>query len=147
MAIAKAADPFFIPSAGAARGPNARIYVIFTDIAGTRAALSAAVRLGRGLDLPLLLLVARMTPYPLPLEDPPVSVEFSEHAMYELVRDLDAEIVVQILLCREPEDALRDALGPEALVVIGTGKSWWRPRYRKLARRLKADGRHLVLID
>ena len=147
MAIAKATSVFFPPSAGSERGPNVRIYVIFTDIIGTRAALLAATRLAYGLDLPLSLLAARSVPYPLPLESPPVSVEFTEHAMCSLVSDLDAEIAVQILLCREPQEALRDALGPEALVVIGKGKGWWRSRYRNLARRLRADGRHLVLID
>lgn len=67
--------------------------------------------------------------------------------MFGLVSDLDAEIAVHILLCREPEEALRDALGPEALVVMGTGKRWWNPRYGNLVRRLTADGFRLVLID
>lgn len=147
VARTNAADLSVVPSRVAAKGPDARIYVIFTDSAGTRAALSAAVKLGRGLDLHLLLLAARRVPYPLPLDEPPVSVEFTEEAMYRLVSGLDAEIAIQILLCREPEDALRGALGPEALVVIGTGKRWWRSPYRKLARRLKADGSRLVLID
>ena len=147
VAIAKATDAFLLPSAESERGPNARIYVIFTDIVGTKAALFAATRLAHGLDLPLLLLAARRVPYPLPLEEPPFSVEFTERAMCSLVSNLDAEIAVQILLCREPEEALRDALRPEALVVIGKGKGWWRSRYRNLARRLRADGRHPVLID
>ena len=86
-------------------------------------------------------------PFPLPLENPPVSIDFTESIMCRLVSDLETEIAVQILLCREPEEALRDALGPEALVVIGTGKRWWSSRYRNLARRLRADGRHLILID
>ena len=94
MATAKATDVFFLPSAESERGPNARIYVIFTDIIGTRAALLAATRLADGLDLPLSLLAARSVPYPLPLESPPVSVEFTEHAMRSLVSDLDAEIAV-----------------------------------------------------
>ena len=140
-------DAFLLPSAESERGPNARIYVVFTDIIGTRAALFAATRLARGLDLPLLLLAARRVPYPLSLEEPPFSIEFTEHAMYGLVSNLDAEIAVRILLCREPEDAIRDAVGPEALVVIGTRKGWWRSRYRNLVRRLRADGRHLVVID
>ena len=147
MARTTAADLRLNPSPASAKGPNARIYVIFTDIVGTKAALFAAARLAHGLDLPLLLLAARRVPYPLPLEEPPISVEFTEHEMYALVSDLDAEIAVQILLCREPEEALRGALRPEALVVIGKGKGWWRSRYRNLARRLRADGRHLVLID
>jgi hypothetical protein len=147
VARTKAADLSLNPSPASAKGPHARIYVIFTDIVGTKAALLAAVGLAHGLDLPLLLLAARRVPYPLPVEEPPFSVEFTEHAMYGLVSDLHAEVAVQILLCREPEEALRGALGPEALVVIGTGKGWWKSRYRNLARRLRADGRHLVLID
>jgi hypothetical protein len=130
-----------------AKGPEARIYVIFTDPARTRAALSAAIELARGLEMPLLLLAARPVPFPLPLEQPPVSVEFTEEAMYRLASGLDAEIAIQILLCREPADALRAALPSDTLVVIGTGRGWWRSPYRTLVRRLKADGRQLVLID
>ncbi len=147
MARTKAGDLIRNPSPASARSPNARIYVIFTDLAGTKAALLAAARLSHGLNLPLLLLAARRVPYPLPLERPPIAVEFTERAMYGLVSDLDADIAVRILLCREPEETLRNALGPEALVVIAKEKSWWKSRYRKLARRLKADGRQLVLID
>jgi hypothetical protein len=147
VAKVNAADLIFKPSPASARGPDARIYVIFTNKAGTKAALSAASRLARGLDLPLSLLAARQVPYPLPLENPPVGIEFIESAMRELVSGQDPEITVHILLCRERDEALRDALGPDALVVLGTGNSWWKSRYRHLARCLKADGRRLILID
>ncbi len=141
------ADAGFSLSPFTARGPNARVYVIYTDVGGTRTALDAAARLARGLNLALLLLAARRVPFPLPLDDPPVSVEFAEQAMYSLVGGLDVELAVKILLCREPEDALREAIAPEALVVIGTGKQWWRRQYRNLARKLKAEGRQLILIN
>ncbi len=147
MARTKAADPSSVPYPAVAGGPKAHICVIFTDVARTRAALLAAVQLGRGLDLQLRLLAACRVPFPLPLEEPPISIGFTEDLMFGLVSDLDTEVAIQILLCREPEAALREALGPETLVVIGTPKSWWRSQYRNLALRLKADGRNLVLID
>jgi hypothetical protein len=142
-----AADVRFSIPPFTACGPNARVYVIYTDAAGTRAALGAAARLARGLNLTLVLLAARRVPYPLPLDDPPVSVEFAEQAMHSLAGDLCVEVAVTILLCREPEETLHEAIGPEALVVMGTGKRWWRRPYRGLARKLKAEGRQLVLIN
>ena len=139
MGPANTAIPVVIGSPARGRGPDSRIYVIFTDVEGTRAALTAAAGLAQGLGLPLELLAARVVPYPLPLNEPPVSVEFMEGAMSRLVGDLDAEVSVNILLCRDPDQTLRQALGPDALVVIGGGKP-------KLARLLQSDGRRLIVI-
>lgn len=113
--------------------------MIFTDAARTKTALQAAARLARGLDLPLELLTAQVVPYPLPLSEPPVSVEFIGGAMARLVGELEAEISVRILLCRDRDRTIRDAVAPDALVIIG-GR---RPR---LARLLKSDGRRVIVI-
>jgi hypothetical protein len=136
---ANTAIPVVIGSPAQGRGPDSRIYVLFTDAAGTKAALAAATGLARGLGLPVELLAARVVPYPLPLDEPPVTIEFMEGTMSRLVVDLDTEVSVSILLCRDPNEALRNALGPDALVVIGGGKP-------KLARLLLSEGRRLIVI-
>jgi hypothetical protein len=147
VAAVKLAKPVFIASPAPARGRDFRIYVVFTDLAGTRAALTAASRLAAGLEMPLALLVAQIVPYPLPLETPPVSVEFIERNMSELVRGLDVEVSVHVLLCRDPGGPLRDAIEPDSLVVMGASRGRWKSRHRKLAALLRTEGRRLVLID
>lgn len=139
MVSAKTAPPTVIESHAQPGAPESRIYVIFTDAARTKTALQAAARLARGLDLPLELLTAQVVPYPLPLSEPPVSVEFIGGAMARLVGELEAEISVRILLCRDRDRTIRDAVAPDALVIIG-GR---RPR---LARLLKSDGRRVIVI-
>jgi hypothetical protein len=137
---ATTATPIFIDSPAQPRGRDSHhIYVIFTDTARTKTALLAAARLARGLGLPLELLTAQIVPYPLPLNEPPVSIDFVARAMSRLVADLEADISVRILLCRDADETLRNAVRPDALVVIGGG----RP---KLTRLLQSDGRRLIVI-
>src|ERR1700733_6336085 len=52
--------------------------VLCTGIATTVKAIESAVELARGLHARLRLLVAQVVPYAVPLETPPVLVEFQE---------------------------------------------------------------------
>ena len=140
MFRAKAPTPVLIDSPSQARQPESRVYVIFTDEAGTKAALAAAAGLARGLDLSLELLAPQVVPYPLPLDEPPVSLDFVERVMARLLNRLEADVFVRILLCRDSHETLRNAVGPEALVIIGPGK----PR---LTRLLKSDGRRVIVVQ
>jgi hypothetical protein len=135
----KSALPFSVDWPAEARGPDSRVYVIFTDAPETRTVLSAAASLAHGLDLPLEVLAAQIVPYPLPLDAPPVAVDFAEQAMTRLVAGLDAQVAVRILLCRDADETLRKAVGPDALVVIGGGNP-------KLARLLASDRRRVIVI-
>jgi hypothetical protein len=135
----KSAPPFSVDWPADAREPESRVYVIFTGEPETKAVLSAAASLAHGLDLPLEVLAAQVVPYPLPLDEPPVAVDFAEHAMSRLVAGLDAQVAVRILLCRDAEETLSKAVGPDTLVVIGSGNP-------KLARLLASDRRRVLVI-
>lgn len=128
------------------RRPASGIFVVRTDPGRTKDALAVACRLASGLDLPLTLLALQVIPYPLRLENPPVSLAFIEHELSELASGMDAEVAVNILLCREAKEALKSALAPDSVVVIATGRKWWRFRHARLARLLSADGRRLLLV-
>jgi hypothetical protein len=136
----------FIARPAPACGPDSEIIIVFTDAHGTKAALTAADRLVHGLDLRLTLIIARIVPYPLPLQCPPVPVEFVEREMVELARGLDAEITIHILLCRNRNEAVRRALRRESLVVMGTGNIRSRFDHRNLVRLLRAEGLRLILV-
>jgi hypothetical protein len=140
------AQSTFIACPAPASGPDSEIVIVFTDAPGTKAALAAADRLVHGLDLRLTLISPRIVPYPLPLECPPVPVEFLKGEMVELARGLDAEITIHILLCRDRNEAVRRALRPESLVVMGTGNIRSRFDHRTLVRLLRAEGLRLILV-
>ena len=51
--------------------------VIFTDLHKTAAALATARNMARGLGARITLLMAQVVPYPLPLYEPDVAIEFT----------------------------------------------------------------------
>jgi hypothetical protein len=113
--------------------------VIFGDPRRAKAALAKAAAHARGLDLQIEVLTAQVVPFPLPLSEPPVSVEFAERAVSQLVAGVDAAVSVHILLCRDSNEALRKAVPRESLVVIAGDNL-------RLARLLAADGHRLIVI-
>jgi hypothetical protein len=128
-------------------GPNLQVYVIFTDFEGTRRALKAAAQLARDLETRFVLLAAQVVPYPLPIDDPPVSTEFTERVLSQLVSEQETEVSVKLYLCRDRKETIRSALGPDSLVVLGTRSRWWPSREWMLARLLRRDGHKVVYAD
>lgn len=122
-----------------------QVYVVFTDIEATRAALKTAIDLAHDLNARLILLVAKVVPWPLPLEAPPVSREFTERVLSELAREQEADITARVYLCRDRDPTIRHALEPGSLVVIGSKEGWRRYRTRPLVRLLKHDGHDVIL--
>ena len=139
----------FIPAVSPAleREPNLQLYVIFTNPSGTRRALCAASHLARDLDTRLVLLAAQVVPYPLPLDDPPVSREFTDRILTQLASEQETDIAVKLYLCRDRVETIRRALGPDSLVVLGTRTRWWPGREQMLARLLKRDGHKVIYAD
>ena len=93
------------------------------------------------------MLVPKVVPYPLPLELPPVSPDFTEAAMSRFVSGLELEIAVKIGLCRDRNEMIREAVSPGSLVVISTRKRWWPGAQWTLARQLRRDGHTVILIN
>lgn len=145
MSRVKAGEPIFL-SAPPERDRNLQIYVVFTGIKATRAALETARRHARDLEARLVLLVAKVVPYPLPLDSPPVSNAFTEGVLSQLAAGQAGDITVRVYLCRDREDTIRKALGPGSLVVIGRRKPWWPAPMPLLGRLLKRDGHRVVLV-
>ena len=118
-------------------GPKLDIHVVFTKIPGTQAPLTAATDLARHLGGRVAILVAQVVPYPLPLDRPPIPVEFTEQALASLGRDPEVETAVRIYLCRDQQETIRQVLKPESVVIVGA---------RGLAKTLKRDGHHVILV-
>lgn len=145
MPSVKSAEPISLTSPAREKDPNLQLYVVFTDLEATRAALKTACNLIRDLNARLVLLVAKVVPYPLPLEAPPVSGAFTARVLSQLAAEQETEVTVRIYLCRDRNGTIRDALGPGSLVVIGRRKRWWPDGTRALARLLKREGHEVIL--
>lgn len=130
-------------------GRKLDLKVIFTDLPRTAAALTTARNMARGLRARITLMVAQVVPYPLPLADPPVPLEFTRRLIEPMAEDADT--AVEILLCRDRYETIRRALPPDSVVIVGAPKwRWWPSCWfaweRSLARMLRHDGRRVLVV-
>ncbi|MEP7354130.1 MAG: hypothetical protein ABI824_12945 [Acidobacteriota bacterium] len=125
-----------------------QIFVAFTTHKETAEAIRATRLLLQGLNARICVLVAREVPFPLPLTEPPVAVTFTEDRLREVV-GYDAHIpaTVDVFLCRDRLEAIRQSLPTGATVVVGGRNRWYRRDRRKLIRILREDGHKVVLVE
>lgn len=126
-------------------GPRLNISVVFTSVAATLVALKEAAALASSLGARITLLVPQVVPYPLPLESPPVLVEFNEKRFRVIASESPVETKVQIYLCRDPFETLTLVLNASSLVVLGGPKRWWPTPEGRLARKLRKAGHEVIL--
>jgi len=123
------------------------IAVLFTSMHATPAALRKARVLAKRLDVRITLLVTQIVPYPLPLSEPPVLLEFIEKRFITLATDTHVKAAVRIFLCRDRFDAVTEVLKPQSFVVIGGRRRWWLTADMRLARRLRRAGYEVVFVE
>jgi len=130
-------------------GTEARlnIDVIFTSTRETLAALRRASHLANRLNAGITLVVPQAVPYPLPIESPPVLIEFNERRFSALATQCGVEATARIYLCRDPWEALQTALKPQSLVVVGGRKHWWPTAEWRLARKLGRAGHEVIFAE
>jgi hypothetical protein len=121
------------------------VNVVYTRLPDTAETLQLASALARGLGARVAVHLAREIPYPLALKSPPVPVAFTEEKLLGLASAQPVDTTIQVYLCRDLTETIRQALPPESVVVIGGPKHWWRTREQSLARALRRDGHHVIL--
>jgi hypothetical protein len=125
-------------------GSQPTLYVIATRFEGTRPALETAIPLARGSRARLVLLVPQIVPYPLPVDGPAEATAFVEKRYRGLVREMDGEAAIKILLCRTLNDLL-PVIPPAATVVVGGASGSLLPsRDERLTRRLAHLGHRVI---
>jgi hypothetical protein len=134
------------------RGPKLNVHVVCTNLKDAnlksiKAAHRLAGKLARDLGARVTVLAAQVVPYPLPLERPPVPIEFTQRALLRLVSDEEVETAIEVRLCRDSEETIREALAPESVVVMGGRRRWWPIREWLLAWKLRRDGHHVIYAD
>ncbi len=123
------------------------ISVVFTSVNATLAALQEAAALACSLGARITLVVPQVVPYPLPLESPPVLVEFNEKLFRAIAVESPVETSVQIFLCRDRLETLTSVLKPGAIVIVGGRKHWWPTKEKTLSRRLGRAGYEVIFKE
>jgi len=121
--------------------------VVFTSAAATIAALKKAAALADRLGARITLVVPQIVPYPLPIESPPVLLDFSESRCREIAIESPVETTVRIYLCRNRLEMLKSVLMPRSLVVVGGRKRWWPTHEKSLARQLRGAGHEVIFTE
>jgi hypothetical protein len=132
---------------GAEADQKLNISVVFTSVDSTLEALKEAGNMANSLGARIMLVVPQMVPYPLPLETPPVLVEFNENRFRVLASESPVETSVQIYLCRDRFETLTSVLKPGSIVVLGGRKRWWPTKEENLARQLRRAGYEVLFKE
>jgi hypothetical protein len=132
------------PAAQAAES-KLELTVLYTGLPATLGALRKATELAHGLDARIRLLVPQLVPYPLPLESPPVLLEFSQKRFQTIAAAQAVETQVEIFLCRDVDTVLSQFLPRASTVLVGGRKRWWRTAEERLVKRLQRMGHHTIL--
>ena len=135
------------PLAGVEVDQQLKIAVVFTSVESTLAALKEAGQLANSLRARITLVVPQVVPFPLPLETPPVLVEFNENRFRVMASESPVETGVQIYLCRDRFETLTSVLKPGSIVVIGGRKRWWPTKDETLARQLRRAGYEVLFKE
>src|SRR5882672_6180331 len=69
-----------------------RIHVLYTNSRDTRAALRTAIEMSAELESEIALIVPQIVPFPLPLENPPVPLDFASERIRSLAESTQAEL-------------------------------------------------------
>ena len=123
------------------------VLVVFTSVDATLSALKKAAELAASLGARITLIVPQIVPYPLPLNSPPVLIDFNERRFQVIASQIPVETIVRIYLCRDRSDALNMVMKPRSLVVVGARKRFWPTAEARLARKLRRAGHEVIVTE
>jgi hypothetical protein len=123
-----------------------RVFVPYTSVELTKAALAAATVLVRSLDLHITLVAVQIVPFPLPLERSAVAPDFLEQRLLVIAGEIEAAVDAQLIFARDLNFGIQRVIPPNSLVVVATKKSWWPTSEAKLARSLARAGHSVALL-
>lgn len=120
------------------------VVVLYTTVPETLKALKMAAHLARDLSARIRLLVLEVVPYPLPIDQPDVTLPFTQQRFRTLAESASIETKVDVHLVRDPLRTIESVLEPRSVVVLGGRCPWWPTAQGRLAKVLKRTG-HIVV--
>jgi len=143
--VLRPATGYPVPAETGEKEQTLNISVIFTSVETTLAALKQAGALASRLEARITLLVPQVVPFPLPLESPPVLLDWNERRFHVIANQSPVETRVRIYLCRDRLETLGSILTPGSIVVLGTHKRWWPTPDLRMARKLRKWGHEVIV--
>jgi hypothetical protein len=129
---------------GECRAPQLALVLPHTELALTKVALRAAVRMARGLDVRITLLAMCVVPFPEPLDPARGFPGFS--ALLTLAERAGLPVAITIVYARDPDGACDQALPPGSLIVMATRSRWRQTTEQRMAERLVRAGHRVTLV-
>ena len=124
------------------------IHVIATTIDGTRAALTEASRLARGLGVRVVLLVPHTVPYGESLEDPSRQPVHSADCFRALADECSGDVSMYVVVCRPDAADLAGLLPSDAMLLVGGEvRRFWPTREERVAQTLAAKGHRVLFVE
>jgi hypothetical protein len=123
------------------------IYVVFTSIDDTLAAVRIGGELGKAMGVPLTLIHFRAVPFQLPVDAPNGLSPVETEAFVKRVRAEGLDLRVRVYLCRDERRAIPFAFKPHSLIVVAGRQRWWPRRSERWRRMLEAAGHFVVFVD
>lgn len=125
------------------------VNVVFTDPQATALALRTATALAAELDACIRLRAAIVVPLQLPLDQPQISVPFTQSVLSELVSRLEPhnfDVTAHLYLSRDRTKAFLDLLEPNSVVIIAGRKRPWPTLDSRFVKRLQREGHRVLFI-
>ena len=123
------------------------VYVVFTSIAETLAALRVAQRLAGAMAVPLTVIHVRTVPFALPVDKPTGVSPAETDAFVERLRTEGVNAQVRVYLCRDERRTIPFAFKPHSLIVMAGQHHWWPTHAERWRRALEAAGHFVMLVD
>ena len=137
-------DPGSIQTDGA--GDEMEIVVPYTEWSVTHALLKRAGELTAGLNARVTLVAVHTIPYPSTFGCPASVHAYLVEQLMDLAGRCPLPVSPQVVLARCRDEGFQHILEPEATVLIGSRKHFWRTAEESLARDLARSGHKVALV-
>jgi hypothetical protein len=126
---------------------TSEVYVVFTSVEETLAAVRVGSQLAGALAAPLTLVHFRAIPYGIPVDQPTGASPAETSSFMQRLRSQGLDLRLRVFLCRNPRRAIPRAFRRHSLVLIGGRRSWWAGRAARWRRALEAAGHFVLFVD
>ncbi len=123
------------------------VYVVYTTVDETFAALRVADDFAKALGVPVTVVHFRTVPYALPVDGPSGISPIETQEFVERLRAEGMEVRLRVYMCRDERRTMPFAFKPHSLIVVAGRRSWWPTPAERRRRMLEAAGHFVMFVD